>query len=75
MGKTKGKKRSTKKKKKKKEKKRKETVEQAAMRDYRQALVADMKAIGEFCLCSVTLQVPGGGGGGYSGILVTGMCE
>ena len=27
------------------------------MRDYRQALVADIKAIGEFCLCSVTLQV------------------
>ena len=30
------------------------------MRDYREALLADMKAIGKFCLrwgCSVTLQV------------------
>ena len=27
------------------------------MRDYRDALLADMKAIGKFCLCSVTLQV------------------
>ena len=42
---------------KKKLKKRKETEEQAPMGDYREALVADMKAIGKFCLCSVTLQV------------------
>ena len=35
----------------KKEMKRKETEEQAPMRDYREALVADMKAIGKFCLC------------------------
>ena len=27
------------------------------MCDYREALLADMKAIGKFCLCSVTLQV------------------
>ena len=27
------------------------------MRDYREALLADMKAIGKICLCSVTLQV------------------
>ena len=54
MSKTKGKERSTKK------KKRKETEEKAPMRDYtdyREALLADMKAIGKFCLCSVTLQV------------------
>ena len=56
MSKTKGKGRSTAKKKKKK-KKRKETDEQAPMRDYREALLADTKAIGKFCLCSVTLQV------------------
>ena len=43
--------------KKKKKKKRKETEEQAPMRDYREALLADMKGIGKFCLCSVTLQV------------------
>ena len=58
MSKTKGKGRSTAKK--KKEKKRKETEEQAPMRDYREALLADMKglkAIDKFCLCSVTLQV------------------
>ena len=54
MSKTKGKGRSTKK------KKRKETEEQAPIRyytDYREALfelLADMKAIGKFC---VTLQV------------------
>ena len=42
---------------KKKRKKRKETEEQAPMRDYRDALLADMQAIGKFCLCSVTLQV------------------
>ena len=53
MSKTKGKGRSTAKKK----KIRKETEEQAPMRDYREALLADMKAIGKFCLCSVTLQV------------------
>ena len=41
----------------KKKEKRKETEEQAPMRDYREALVANMKAIGKFCLCSVTLQV------------------
>ena len=57
MGKTKGKKRSTTKKKKRKKKKKKETEEQAPMRDYREALLADMKGIGKFCLCSVTLQV------------------
>ena len=54
MSKTKGKGRSTAK------KKRKETEEQAPMRDYREALLADMKglkAIDKFCLCSVTLQV------------------
>ena len=51
MSKTKGKGRSTAK------KKRKETDEQAPMRDYREVLLADMKAIGKFCLCSVTLQV------------------
>ena len=56
MSKTKGKGRSTAKK--KKEKKRKETEKQAPMRDYREALLADMKAIGKFCLSSaVTLQV------------------
>ena len=27
------------------------------MRDYREALLADMKGNGKFCLCSVTLQV------------------
>ena len=54
MGKTKGKGLSTKQKKKKK---RKETDEQAPMRDYREALLADMNAIGKFCLCSVTLQL------------------
>ena len=27
------------------------------MCDYREALLADMKAIGKICLCSVTLQV------------------
>ena len=27
------------------------------MRYYREALLADMKAIAKFCLCSVTLQV------------------
>ena len=26
------------------------------MRDYSEAPLADMKAIGKFCLCSVTLQ-------------------
>ena len=51
MSKTKGKERSTKK------KKRKETEEQAPMRNYREALLADIKAIGKFCLCSVTMQV------------------
>ena len=59
MSKTKGKGRSTAKKKKRK-KKRKETEEQAPMRDYGEALLADMKglkAIDKFCLCSVTLQV------------------
>ena len=61
MSKTKGKGRSTAKKKKKK-KKRKETEEQVPMRDYREALLADMKGlkatcIDKFCLCSVTLQV------------------
>ena len=58
MSKTKGKGRSTAKK--KKENKRKETEEQAPMRDYREALLVDMKglkAIDKFCLCSVTLQV------------------
>ena len=44
--KTKGKEHSTKKK-----KKEKETEEQATMRDYRDALLADMKAICKFCLC------------------------
>ena len=56
MSKTKGKGRSTEKKK-EKEKKRKETEEQAPMRVYREALLADMKglkAIDKFCLCSVT---------------------
>ena len=45
--------------KKKKKKKEKETEKQAPMRDYREALFADMKAIGKFGLCSrsVTLQV------------------
>ena len=38
----------------KKKKKREETEEQAPMRDSREALVADIKAIGKFCLCSVT---------------------
>ena len=52
MSKTKRKARSTKKKKKKKKEKRKETEEQAPMRDYREALLADI-AIGKFCLCSV----------------------
>ena len=57
MSKTKGKGRSTakkKKKKKKEKKKRKETEEQAPMRDYREALLADMKglkAIDKFCVC------------------------
>ena len=41
---------------KKKEKKRKETEEQAPMRDSTEALLADMKSIGKFCLCSVTLK-------------------
>ena len=41
---------------KKKKKKRKETEEQAPMRNYREALVADIKAIGKFYLCSVTLH-------------------
>ena len=63
MSKTKGKGRSTPKKKTKKRKQRKktkQTEEQAPMRDYREALVDDMKglkAIDKFCLCSVTLQV------------------
>ena len=52
MSKTKGNGPSTKK---KKEKKKNE--EQAPMRDYREAPLADMKAISKFCLCSVTLQV------------------
>ena len=45
------------KKKKRKEKKRKENEEQAPMRYYRKALVANIKAIGKFYLCSLTLQV------------------
>ena len=53
MSKTKGKERSTK----KKEKERKETEKQTPMRDYREAPLPDMKAIGKFCLCSrVILQ-------------------
>ena len=45
------------KKKKKKKEKRKETEEQAPMRDFWEELPADIKSIGKFCLCSVTLQV------------------
>ena len=49
MGKTKGKKRST--------KTTKEEKKRRSKRDYREALLADMKAIDKFCLCSVTLQI------------------
>ena len=51
---------NSKKKTKTKKQKTKQTEEQAPMRDYREALLADMKglkAIDKFCLCSVTLQV------------------
>ena len=53
MSKTKGKGRS---KAKKKEKKRKETEEQAPMRDYREALLADMKGLKAVSISFVCVQ-------------------